>query len=224
MIQNDLSIIMTKEFGEFLKERAKNSPHKHIWDQVFKAAADKGFKAEFTLEIEMALKVNLLSISDELFELLEKNMDDMHLKEALLNMLILDGKNMNKIAEIILNEFKLNSSRKDFTVRENLYLWALGDDLYRLSLKKYHKDYLDIVNQKNFGDARQMVIRMLRLKKFRTPETLSVFLNNLDDDSINGHVLDALSKFDFPEKREIAERFLLDERKWVAKIAKKMLS
>jgi len=222
MIQNDPSILKSSnEFMDYVDVKEKSSPYQLIYKQIYEYAKEKGIKTETMFDVEMALKTGQLSLSDKLFKLLEENIDDIVLKQIFINLLILDGKKKGKIAEIVVNEFKKYFSHSSFSDEEDGYLWYLGDALYRLSVKKFYCDYISIVNHKEFGRARQMVV--LLLKKFPFDETISVLLKQLDDHDINGHILETLSKFDFKNRSVIAETFVSDERKWVAKIATRML-
>ncbi len=71
--------------------------------------------------------------------------------------------------------------------------WAAGNALYSIPAGKEYFDQLAVIAaDRTFGADRQMVVDWLG--KSRHPDAAAVALAQLDDDTVAGHALDALSK------------------------------
>jgi len=221
MVQNDISKLNSKEFVDFVVSLENSSPYISVYKKICDHARGSGVEAKTMFDIEMALRKKKISLSDELLDLLNEYKDDMSFKAYLFHLLIVEGKKKKQIVCLIVNEFNSFELYDNYSKEVECYLWSLGDDLFRLSVKEYYNEYVRIIRNRQFGEARQMIA--LLLGKIKKQEVVSTLIDLLDDDDINGHVLQALSKYDFDTKNDVAQRFLFDGRKWVAKIAKKML-
>lgn len=120
-----------------------------------------------------------------------------------------------EICELIFSEI----SRADcFSER---FIWELCDMLYELKQKKYKDEYIAIARRTSLGAGRQMIF--LLMGKLKDECYLPVILESLDDDTVNGHALSALSAYK-DEKYDIYfSGFINDKRRWVREIAEKRL-
>ena len=109
-------------------------------------------------------------------------------------------------------------SKKD---NKDVNLWSYCDWLYLLRVKKFKADYIKIASDKQLGIARQMLF--LLFGAFKDNDYLTVMLDNIGDDDVNGHILSALSKYQDESLDKYFEPFLNDTRGWVRKIAVKRL-
>lgn len=107
-------------------------------------------------------------------------------------------------------------SKKD---NKDVNLWSYCDWLYLLRVKKFKADYIKIASDKQLGIARQMLF--LLFGAFKDNDYLTVMLDNIGDDDVNGHILSALSKYPDKELDKYFKPFLTDKRNWVRKIAEK---
>lgn len=102
---------------------------------------------------------------------------------------------------------------------ENALAWSICDNLFHLKCRAFQEAYIAAASRKELGKARQMLF--LLFGSLRDPAYLPVLLDNLDDKSVNGHVLSALSRYKNPELDMYFPPFLDDPRAWVRKIAEK---
>lgn len=128
-------------------------------------------------------------------------------------------------------KLKYNKEKLAIFIIDNIYikkkksgvnLWSYCDWLYLLGVKQLKDDYIRIAADKELGAARQMLF--LKFGTFKDEDYLPVMLDNIDDDDVNGHILNALSKYPDNELDKYFEPFLTDRRTWVRKIAKKRLN
>ncbi len=120
----------------------------------------------------------------------------------------------------VIDEFRalpLDGERRTNSVR-----WAFGNALEVLWDDSRFDDLVNIVQDKRYGRARQMVV--LGMKKSKRPEVGKILVGLLDDPEVNGHAVDALVKLKVPEARPGLERLTTDERAWVRKAAVRALS
>lgn len=133
---------------------------------------------------------------------------------ALLEDLQIMGYDKNKLVELILNEFYRRDCQGD--------LWEYADMLYSLRNFIYITQYLDIILDKSYGDARQMLI--LLVGESRKEFVVPVLKELLNDSTVYGHALDALSNFTGADIETIMCEYRGCNVEWVREIAEKYLS
>jgi HEAT repeats len=100
--------------------------------------------------------------------------------------------------------------------------WTIGNALEVLADDSCFEALVGLVQDRDFGKARQMVV--LGLGKSRRPEAVEVLLGLVDDPDVDGHAVKALGRLKSPTAREALERKLDDSRAWVRGEARKALA
>lgn len=132
----------------------------------------------------------------------------------LLEDLLTIGYDKNKLVELILAVFNAEERPSN--------LWEYGDLLYSIKNFHYMSYYLDIIKNKMFGEARQMLILLVGKSKRRS--VIPVLTELLDDPTVFGHALDALSNFSGVEINHIMHKYIDCNIAWIREIAEKYLS
>lgn len=99
--------------------------------------------------------------------------------------------------------------------------WTIGNALYALYSDEYFPEFAELVTERKFGRARQMVV--LGLGKSKNPDAVQVLLGLVDEPGIDGHAVQALARFRSPLARLAFESKLSDKRSWVRRQARKGL-
>ncbi|MEV0296068.1 HEAT repeat domain-containing protein [Nocardia sp. NPDC050710] len=104
----------------------------------------------------------------------------------------------------------------------SLILWTAGNSLYDIPADdSYFGDMAKIAGNRELGGDRQMVVNWFG--KSQKPEAATVVLSQLDDESVLGHALDALSKLRAQGVRDQVEPFLRSKNKWHRRSAERIL-
>lgn len=98
-------------------------------------------------------------------------------------------------------------------------LWAVGNSLATIDDKSVYPSILEICRNNKFGLARQMLFKVLA--KMKTQEAYGILIDNLNDTTVKGHVIEALGKFGNPEAINLLEQTKVKKGLFEAK-AKKM--
>ncbi|WP_067839710.1 hypothetical protein [Nocardia lijiangensis] len=99
--------------------------------------------------------------------------------------------------------------------------WAAGNALCDIPADSAYFDQLAaIATNREFGADRQMVISWLA--KSRHPNAAALALSQLDDETVQGHVLDALARLRAQGVREQIEPFLTSKNKWHRRSAERI--
>lgn len=121
-----------------------------------------------------------------------------------------------EICIIILQEIKKIMKNDDTSI-----CWELCDLLYSLKQGEFITDYIQIATCERLKSSRQMIF--LLMGKLKEGCFIPIILNNLNDESVNGHALSALSNYPDEKYDVYFLPFLNDRRKWVKKLAQKRL-
>jgi len=100
--------------------------------------------------------------------------------------------------------------------------WTIGNALDVLADDSCFDELVELVRNRHFGKARQMVV--LGLGKSKKPGVAEVLLGLVDDPDVDGHAVKALGKLKVPAARSALERKLDDSRAWVRGEARKALA
>lgn len=189
--------------------------------RLFKIVKGAGVRANDFYDIEVAVKSGTININDNLFDLYscaETDEDREQITRLLLKSPFLDKK---RLARLVVD--KINTYRSTGCYNEKfMYLWSMCDTLYALNVKDYLKEYLEIASDREMKSSSQMI--MLLLGRIRDNASISVLIECLGDEEVNGHALSALARYKNNEKiKEAAQDFLTDKRAWVRKTAVKIL-
>lgn len=114
---------------------------------------------------------------------------------------------------LLLSEFK---SCRDASLR-----WALGNALEVLAEDSVCDDLIEIVEDREYGTARQMPV--LALSKITDARTVPVLLGLLDDEEVVGHSISALGRLRAYEAKEPIARFTDDPNPWIRREAAQAL-
>ncbi|MGV9822394.1 HEAT repeat domain-containing protein [Nocardia xishanensis] len=100
--------------------------------------------------------------------------------------------------------------------------WAAGNALYDIPAGVEYFDQLAaIATNREFGPDRQMVVSWLA--KSRHPNAAAVALSQLDDEAVQGHALEVLSKLRAQGVRDRVEPFLTSKNKWHKRSAERIV-
>ncbi len=119
-----------------------------------------------------------------------------------------------EVTEYLLKEFKKPKSGLS-------YRWAIGNSLSLILDKKYENDYIEIIQNKEYGTARKMIV--ITLGKIRSQRAISVLLDLLNDEDIDGHIIVALGYYKDSNLIQYIEPFLKHENRWIRKEAEKSI-
>lgn len=100
--------------------------------------------------------------------------------------------------------------------------WAIGNALDVLFDDAAFDAFVELVTDRRYGKARQMVV--MGLGKSKRPQAVEVLLELMDDPDVDGHAVKALGKLKAPTAREALESKLDDDRAWVRQEARKALA
>lgn len=134
--------------------------------------------------------------------------------EQLFFMGFLRYRGMDEVVPELLTEY--HSPQSSNTVK-----WAISDCLYDIHSPKYANEYIEIINNPNYGINRQMIV--LLVGKLLIEDAIPSLLELLEDDIVCLHAIIALSNFKRNEFRPIFERFSSDEHSGKRNYAKKAL-
>lgn len=131
-------------------------------------------------------------------------------KISFLEDLQVTGYDKDELTKLVLDAFV---SKKDIS-----NLWSYADLLYSIKNFSYLEQYLDIVKDESFGEARQMLI--LLVGKSRDTKVIPILKLLLDDDTVCGHSLEALSNFSGIDIEKIMEKYINHDVIWIRNIAR----
>ena len=101
------------------------------------------------------------------------------------------------------------------------YKWEAGSFLEKNPHPSVASDLIQIVDNPEYGMARQRVI--VALAKTRDPRAFDVVAKLIDDPQLTGHVIEALSVIGNPRAIPLIEPHLQDKMAWIRKAAAKAL-
>lgn len=163
-------------------------------------------------KFKMSIKGHI-ELCDEILKLYYKaNLENERI--VLLEDLSVIGYDKNRLTELVLSVF--------YAEKRPTNLWEYADLLYSMKNYRYLPQYLDIIKDKSYGEDRQMLI--LLVGKSKNKDVIQVLTELLDDSTVYGHALEALSNFKQDEIASIMSRYKDCHVKWIQKIAKKYLS
>lgn len=190
-----------------------------------------GKKSEAIMQLIQELRQHNIQVNDafqifpdkerkaQAFEIItnyyEQNQLDDNEKSCVLYALVQLNIQRDKICKIILHEIFYNNCISE------MFIWELCDMLYELKQKQYKKSYIAIAQRITFGSGRQMIF--LLMGKLRDDCYIPTILNSLNDNTVNGHALLALSAYKDKKYDIYFKKFLKDKRRWVRGIAEKRL-
>ena len=102
------------------------------------------------------------------------------------------------------------------------YKWSIGNTLSEIRDKDVLPDLLTIVQEKEHGSARQMIVD--GLGSFKNDENVKkVLVKLLDDDNVAGQAVSAIRRIGDPKLAVHIEPFLNHEKTWIRNEAKKAI-
>jgi HEAT repeat protein len=101
------------------------------------------------------------------------------------------------------------------------YKWAIGNSLSIILDQKYEDEYIEIIKNKANASSRQMVV--ITLGKLKSIKAIEFFIQLLDDDDIDGHIIMALKYYKNKELIKYIEPFLNHNKSWIRQEAKKSI-
>lgn len=99
--------------------------------------------------------------------------------------------------------------------------WAIGDALYNIQDKRFEDEYIKIIEDKDNGISRQMIVMLLG--KLKCQKALPTLVNLLQDTEVNGHAIIALSYFNDNDLIQYIEPFINHDKKWIRTEAEKAI-
>lgn len=130
-------------------------------------------------------------------------------REFLLYCLFHMGYDKCVLAKMILDIFQ--------TEKENQYLWDYADFLYSLKVYYFMDDYINLIKDQSYGQAREMLVLLIGESKY--PWVIPHLLEVAHDEEIIGHVLIALSNFKDSKILSLMKKYTSNKIKWIADTA-----
>ncbi len=137
--------------------------------------------------------------------------DDGHYKGALARAMTVKG--YKGVAPVLIEEFKKDTNDLD--------KWAIGNALCFIQDESVLDDMIELVKDKKYGTARQMIAE--GLGAYKTDEVKETLISLLDDEDVNGHALHALGVLKDESTRKYVERFLDYDVTWIRNKAKTII-
>ncbi|MFF2554533.1 HEAT repeat domain-containing protein [Nocardia sp. NPDC058058] len=110
---------------------------------------------------------------------------------------------------------------RDKTIFENAR-WSAGSALYDIPADdSYFDDLAAIAQDRSLGSARQMIVNWLG--KSRRPEAIGIAVAQLNDETVQGHALEALAKLRAQGVRDHVEPFAASKNAWHRRTAQRIL-
>lgn len=134
--------------------------------------------------------------------------------EQLFFMGFLRYRGMDEVVPELLTEYRSPQS-------SNTVKWVISDCLYDIRSPKYANEYIEIINNPNYGINRQMIV--LLVGKLLIEDAIPSLLKLLEDDIVCLHAIIALGDFKKDEFRPIFERFSSDKHSGKRNYAQKAL-
>lgn len=204
----------SRQFSSFLRKKKKeiyNDP-RSVLKKYDKYLEEHGiYHTDDSMLFKEKIKGHI-ELSDRIL-LLYKEAVLENEKIALLEDLYATGYDKDKLAELVLDVF--------FNKNDSLELWEYGDLLYRMKRYKYLEQYISIIQDDSYGEARQMVV--LLVGKSKKEKVIPVLKELLNDSTIEGHVVDALTNFSGEDIDCIMQKYVDSDIVWIRNIAKKYL-
>ncbi len=135
-------------------------------------------------------------------------------REVLLDWLYFKG--LDKAVPLLIEEFKTNSLNGN-----DAYRWKIADTIYKIKSPKYKSDYLEIIQNKNYGTCRQMIV--LLLGSIKCFEAVPILLQHLPDEDITLHAINSLGKLGGIECIPVLENYIDSPRSVIRKETKKAI-
>lgn len=123
------------------------------------------------------------------------------------------GYEKDKLVEIILSVF--------YSEKRPANLWEYADLLYEIKDFRYLPQYLDIIQDASYKEDRQMLI--LLVGKSKKTCVVPILIELLNDSTVYGHALEALSHFSGEEIEQIMCQYTKCEVPWIRRVAEKYL-
>lgn len=103
--------------------------------------------------------------------------------------------------------------------------WAIGNAIEVLATEDVLPELLQLVGDKRYGRARQMVVLAIgKLKSARTnTDVLDALIRLLEDEEVRGHAIAALGKLRAACARQNIQSYLNHSNAWIRKEARKTL-
>jgi HEAT repeat protein len=140
-----------------------------------------------------------------------KNIDDESDKEFLVR--CLGAKGFTEATEQLLAEF--------YKTDKVTFKWAVGNSISIIEDKSILNELLEIVQNKEHGIARQMIV--VGIGKMKAKEAFPVLLNLLKDEDVVGHTISALAYYKDPTVIQYLEPLKSHKVGWVKKEASKVI-
>ncbi|MFX0549444.1 HEAT repeat domain-containing protein [Hathewaya histolytica] len=189
--------------------RIKMDKDNILMKELIELANDYGFEVESYDDLK-AIKRKIKSLVPVLIKYLYM-FEKKNFKDAIVDLLGVKG--FYGATETLINLYYTNSVTID--------KWDIGDALYSIQDKRFEDKYIEIVKDKTNGDSRQMIV--ILLGKLRLEKAISILIELLKDDDVNGHAIMALGYFKNDELIKHIEPFLHHEKSWIRKETEKAI-
>lgn len=103
--------------------------------------------------------------------------------------------------------------------------WSIGNAIEVLATEEALGELVEIVRDKRYGRARQMIVLAIAKLKGARQDTgaLDALSHLLDEDEVRGHAIAALGRLRVLSAREKITQFVADPNAWIRREAKKAL-
>ncbi|MGV9674780.1 HEAT repeat domain-containing protein [Nocardia sp. NPDC003482] len=107
---------------------------------------------------------------------------------------------------------------------DELVRWAAGNSLYEIPADdSYFDELVAIALDRSWGMSRQMVVNWLGRSQ-RKDEAAEAALSLLDDETVQGHALEALARLRTQGIRDVIEPFTKSKNRWHRRTATRILN
>jgi hypothetical protein len=112
----------------------------------------------------------------------------------------------------------------EYRKAKNIYNlnWAIGNALSVVADDEVLNDIIELIQDKTYGKAREMLA--VALGGMKTPTVKPLLIDLLEDEEIAGHVIMSIRKLRVKEAIPALERFKNHPKSWVRREAKKALA
>ncbi len=179
-------------------------------DQLFQDIKANGYQDISSLNDLMRIDKRHRDLISVILSYIDQ-VDDVRDKETLIRSLGVKG--FSEAVEPLIEEFRSNEC--DFCK------WAIGNTLSIIKDKESIPELIQLASQREHGHSRQMIV--VALGQMKAEEALPVLIDLLDDETVAGHAVSALSYFAKPELIPHLEPFTSHEKTWIRNEAKKAI-
>jgi hypothetical protein len=196
------------------QQQESTASHRQAMEPLLKELAAKGFRVRSLVELREGGS-NYGAAVPVLLQWLPR-ISDRHAKEDIVRTLSVPWAKP-EAAPLLIREFKAANDPTGDGLR-----WAIANGLAVVADDAVFEDLLHLVQDKQYGKAREMLV--VALGNMKDPRAVTVLMNLLDDEQVVGHAVMALGKLKAPAARERLKELMQHTTEWVREEARKAVA